>query len=54
MLLGGFVGEACDGWAMPGFIVGMAGWLYVLYLIFMGEASNINSSSGNEASQKSI
>ena len=54
MLLGGFVGEACDGWAMPGFIVGMAGWLYVLYLIFMGEASNINSSSGNEASQKAF
>ena len=32
----------------------MAGWLYVLYLIFMGEASNINSSSGNEASQKAF
>ena len=54
MLLGGFFGEACEGWAMPGFIVGMAGWLYVLYLIFMGEASKVNSNSGNEASQKAF
>mgnify|MGYP005724599397 FL=1 len=54
MLLGGFVGEACDGYAMSGFIVGMLGWLYVLYLIFMGEASNVNSGSGSEASQKAF
>ena len=54
MLLGGFFGETCEGWAMPGFIVGMAGWLYVLYLIFMGEASKVNSNSGNEASQKAF
>tara|TARA_B100002052_G_C15827065_1_gene573450 strand:+ start:84 stop:782 length:699 start_codon:yes stop_codon:yes gene_type:complete len=54
MLLGGFMGEACSGYAMPGFIIGMLGWLYVLYLIFMGEASNVNSGSGSEASQKAF
>jgi bacteriorhodopsin len=47
MLLGGFAGEA--GFMDPtlGFIIGMAGWIFILYEIFAGEASQINAASGN-------
>ena len=34
-----------------GFIIGMAGWLYILYEIFAGEASQINAAQGTEASK---
>ena len=34
-----------------GFIIGMAGWLYIIYLIFFGEASKVSAESGNAASQ---
>ena len=33
------------------FVIGMAGWLYILYEIFAGEASKINASQGTEAGQ---
>ena len=51
MLIGGYVGEAgyMDKW--PAFVIGMVGWAYVIYLIFVGEAANVNASSGNAASQ---
>ena len=39
MLIGGYLGEAGVINAMLGFIIGMAGWIYILYEIFMGEAS---------------
>ena len=45
MLVGGYVGEAGYMEAMPAFIIGMAGWAYILYEIFMGEASKVNASS---------
>ena len=45
MLVGGYLGEAGYMQAMPAFIIGMAGWLYILYEIFMGEASKVNASS---------
>ena len=51
MLLGGFLGEAGYMNAMLGFVIGMLGWLYIIYEIFVGEASQINASSGTEASQ---
>ena len=35
-----------------GFIVGMAGWIYILYEIFAGEAAQANTASNSEA-QKS-
>ena len=55
MLLGGFVGEAYpESFGWPGFIVGMLGWIYVLYLIFAGPASNVSQNSGSEASQKAF
>ena len=41
MLVGGYMGEAGDISAMLGFIVGMAGWAYILYEIFFGEASKV-------------
>ena len=51
MLIGGYLGEAGYVEKMPGFIVGMIGWAYIIYLIFYGEAANVNASSGNAASQ---
>jgi bacteriorhodopsin len=51
MLLGGYFGEV--GFMSPtlGFVIGMIGWLYIVYEVFAGEASKINSASGNQASQ---
>lgn len=51
MLIFGFLGEAnlMNYWV--GFIIGMAGWLYILYEIFAGEASQINAAQGTEASK---
>ena len=37
MLGAGFAGEAGLAPAMPAFIVGMAGWLYMIYELYMGE-----------------
>jgi bacteriorhodopsin len=45
MLIGGYVGEAGYMQAMPAFIIGMAGWAFILYEIFMGEASKVNANS---------
>ena len=41
MLVGGYMGEAgyINEWA--GFIVGMAGWAYILYEVFAGEAGKM-------------
>ena len=41
MLLAGYMGEAgyINAWA--GFIVGMAGWAYILYEVFAGEAGKL-------------
>ena len=36
MLLGGFLGEAGYMDALLGFVIGMAGWLYILYEFFKG------------------
>ena len=51
MLVGGYLGEAGFMNATLGFIIGMAGWIWIIYEIFIGEASKINASSANEASQ---
>ncbi len=51
MLVGGYLGEAGFMNATLGFIIGMAGWLWIIYEVFFGEASKINASSANEASQ---
>ena len=51
MLIFGYLGEvgAMDYWIA--FIIGMAGWLYIIYEIFIGEASQISASQGTAASQ---
>ena len=49
MLVGGYLGEAGYINSMLGFIIGMAGWIYVLYEIFSGEAGKTAAKSGNKA-----
>ena len=43
MLLGGYAGEA--GWLSPGFgfVIGMAGWVVIIFEIFRGESSVLAS-----------
>ena len=48
MLLGGYAGETGMLTPMVGFIVGMAGWVFIIYYIFVGEAAQIKDSAGNE------
>ena len=49
MLIGGYLGQA--GFIKPtlGFIIWIAGWIYVLYEIFSGEAGKVAAKSGNKA-----
>ena len=49
MLIGGYLGEAGYINATLGFIIGMAGWIYILYEIFSGEAGKAAAKSGNKA-----
>ena len=51
MLVGGYLGEieAMPYWTAFG--IGMAGWLYIIYEVFVGEASQISASQGTEASK---
>jgi len=49
MLAGGYLGEAGYIPAMIGFIIGMAGWVYILYEVFSGEAGKAAAKSGNKA-----
>ena len=39
MLVGGYLGEAGYMNATLGFVIGMVGWIYILYEIFAGEAN---------------
>jgi len=48
MLIGGYMGEAGYINAMLGFIIGMAGWIYILYEVFSGEAGKIAAKTGNK------
>ena len=57
MLIAGYLGEVGGAggsslWLYFG--IGMAGWLYIVYEIFAGEASKISASSGTAASQKAF
>lgn len=54
MLVGGYLGEAGYVSVWPAFIVGMAGWAYILYEIFLGEAGKINASSAPPAVQSAF
>ena len=46
MLLGGYFGEIGVVDATLGFIVGMVGWVYILYFIFAGEAGQKAAAAG--------
>ena len=49
MLCGGYLGEAGYINATLGFVIGMAGWVYILYEVFSGEAGKAAAKSGNKA-----
>ena len=49
MVTGGYLGEAGYIPSMLGFIIGMAGWIYILYEIFSGETGKLAAKSGNKA-----
>ncbi|MBD1156788.1 bacteriorhodopsin [Pelagibacterales bacterium SAG-MED20] len=49
MLVGGYLGEAGYINEMLGFVIGMAGWIYILYEVFSGEAGKAAAKSGNKA-----
>ncbi|MFM7482031.1 MAG: bacteriorhodopsin-like [Candidatus Methylopumilus sp.] len=54
MLVGGYVGEAGYADVTTAFIVGMAGWFYILYEIFAGEASKISANKAPATVQKAF
>ena len=54
MLIGGYVGEAGYMSVWPAFIIGMAGWAYILYEIFVGQASKISAQSAPPAVQSAF
>jgi bacteriorhodopsin len=49
MLVGGYAGEAGHINSMLGFVIGMGGWIYILYEIFSGEAGKAATKSGNKS-----
>ena len=49
MLVGGYLGEAGYLAVLPAFIIGMAGWAYILWEIFFGQAGKINAQSAPPA-----
>ena len=48
MLIGGYLGEAGHINSMLGFIIFMAGWIYILYEVFSGDAGKIAAKSGSK------
>jgi len=54
MLVGGYLGEVGAVSVLFGFVVGMLGWLYILFEIFAGEAAATSGASGNKASQSAF
>ncbi len=54
MLVGGYLGEAHYIPTIPAFIIGMVGWFYILYEVFMGEAGKINANSAPKSVQSAF
>jgi bacteriorhodopsin len=54
MLVGGYLGEAGYMPVWPAFIIGMLGWAYILYEIFLGQAGKINAESAPPAVQSAF
>ena len=51
MLVFGYMGETGAMNVTLAFVIGMAGWLYIIYEDFAGEASKASAGSGNAAGQ---
>lgn len=54
MLIGGYLGEAGYMTVWPAFIIGMVGWAYILYEIFLGQAGKINAQSAPPSVQSAF
>ena len=54
MLIGGYLGEAGYMNVWLAFIIGMAGWVAILWEIFLGEASKINAASAPPSVQSAF
>jgi bacteriorhodopsin len=54
MLIGGYLGEAGDLNVWLAFIIGMAGWAFILWEIFLGEAGKINATNAPPAVQSAF
>ena len=51
MLIFGFLGEVHLIGRGLGFAIGMAGWIYIIYEVFAGEASKLSLASNNKGGQ---
>ena len=51
MLVFGFLGEVGAMAGVVAGVIGVVAWLYIIYEVFVGEASKINAASGSAASQ---
>ena len=49
MFVGGYLGEAGYIPSMLGFTILVAGWIYILYEVFSGDAGKLAAKSGNKA-----
>lgn len=54
MLVGGYLGEAGYMQVLPAFIIGMAGWAYIIYEIYLGQAGKINADKAPPAVQSAF
>ena len=54
MLIGGYLGEARYLAVWPAFIIGMAGWAFILYEIFLGQAGKISAANAPPAVQSAF
>ena len=54
MLIGGYLGEAKYLSVWPAFIIGMLGWAFILYEIFLGQAGKINAANAPPAVQSAF
>ena len=54
MLIGGYLGEAGYLAVWPAFIIGMAGWAFILYEIFLGQASKVSAARAPPAVQSAF
>lgn len=54
MLIAGYLGEAGVVGVWPAFVASMAGWAYIIYEIYLGEAGKINASAAPASVQRAF